>query len=636
MKKILYFSLLLTAVLSSAQTYDWQWAKAGGGMQGSSGSGFSETFDEMIRDVVVDNYNNSYYLTKIYPQNPNIEGTPVTSYQDSDLLLFSLDCQGALRWTRTIGGYGDSEFAWNLKLDNNGGLYMMANVFNSAHVQSPTRLPIRWGDADAMPITTVDFTDNTTTDPGLNMMFILRYDTANGNLKWAKPLQGAVNRTTRDGDNGVWTMDSNHNIRAILGFKAGTHLNGLITVPSSYTTTYQYYLVKFNLDLSDPLNPDMVPQPNPVLLSMSGKLSAGAFGGKVQLTYDETLNRYYIAGSTSATFQDYQPLSYNGTPLSDDGYVLAINGNNGNLEWKREFTTYAGGGVSPFPDEKIYSLINDASGNIYISGRYSNGGDQPIFSGGTYTYNLPYHFPLAGTNYNYVMKLNSDGIVQWTKSPTSTNPNFFGTHSMRARIALNGNEIAFVKGTRGPEIWDSFSITNPPNDLANSLLVRLNKDTGSAIGIHPILSTYGSDDELTSVAVDNDGNYVVGGYFTTSIFTDSTDNIPTVTNSGNQSKSQFYAAKLAKSACSNMATVETPVKETDLVFYPNPVEDVLQIKTKEKLDSYQVITADGRLVKSGDFKGTSYTVQMQGLSSGTYYVKVKGEKFSTAGKVIKK
>lgn len=85
-----------------------------------------------------------------------------------------------------------------------------------------------------------------------------------------------------------------------------------------------------------------------------------------------------------------------------------------------------------------------------------------------------------------------------------------------------------------------------------------------------------------------------------------------------------------------LATIETPIKDTDLAFFPNPVEDILQINTEEKLDSYQVITADGRLVRSGDFKGSSYTVQMQGLSTGTYYVKVKGEKFSTAEKVVKK
>ena len=85
-----------------------------------------------------------------------------------------------------------------------------------------------------------------------------------------------------------------------------------------------------------------------------------------------------------------------------------------------------------------------------------------------------------------------------------------------------------------------------------------------------------------------------------------------------------------------MATVETPIKETDVVFYPNPVEDVLHVKTKEKLTSYEIITADGRLVKKADLDGRNYTIQMQELKTGVYFVKVFGEGFATAGKVIKK
>ena len=631
MKKILYYSLFLLFPLSfSAQTYSWQWAKAGGGDLGSFGTGFYETSDELIRDVVIDNDNNSYYLTKIYPQNPNINGTPVTSYQDSDLLLFSLDCQGNFRWSRTIGGYGDSEQSWNLKVDNNGGLYIMANVFNLGDVATPTRLPIRFGDSQVMPIISIPFSDNTTTDPGLNKTFLLKYNSNNGNLIWNKPLQGAVTRTTRDGDNGVWCMDSNKNIHAIIGFEAGIHLNGLITVPATFTNTYQYYLVKFNYD-----NGNMTPQANPLLLPLMGNMGAGWGGGKVQMNYDETLNRYYIAGSTSVTFNDYLPLSYAGTSLSDDGYVLAINGTNGNEVWRREFTTYAGAPTpTPAPDEKIYSLLKDDTGNLYLSGRYfSSATPIPTFSGGSYSYNLA--VTQQAGNQNFVIKLNSSGNVLWAKIPTSTNTSFAGHNSTRARISLNGNEIAFVKGTRGTEIWDNFTIANPQNDLANSLLVRLNKDTGAAINVHPIKSDYGSEDELTSIATDNDGNYVMGGYFTTQIFTDPNDGIPTISYSANN-RSQFYVAKLAKGPCSPLNTTEISVKETDMQFYPNPVEDILRIKTKDSLKTYEVISAVGQQVKRGTFKANDYTINMQDLTKGVYFVKVFTDKISVVEKVVKK
>jgi hypothetical protein len=84
-----------------------------------------------------------------------------------------------------------------------------------------------------------------------------------------------------------------------------------------------------------------------------------------------------------------------------------------------------------------------------------------------------------------------------------------------------------------------------------------------------------------------------------------------------------------------MATAETPVQQTDVTFYPNPVQDILQIKTKEKLLSYEVITADGRLITQGKF-ARIYSIDMTGITTGVYYVKVQGEAFATTGKVIKK
>ena len=139
----------------------------------------------------------------------------------------------------------------------------------------------------------------------------------------------------------------------------------------------------------------------------------------------------------------------------------------------------------------------------------------------------------------------------------------------------------------------------------------------------------------TSIAVDNDGNYVLGGFFHDQLFTDPNDNVSTLTYVGTY-RSQFFYTKYAKSACSAMATVETPIKETDVVFYPNPVEDVLHVKTKEKLTSYEIITADGRLVKKADLNGRNHTIQMQELKTGVYYVKVFGEGFATVEKLIKK
>ena len=75
MKRKLYLCLLaLLPLCIFSQNYQWQWAKMGGGYNASVSSGINPNQDEMIRDIVVDNQNNHYYLTTIYGNNPNVGG----------------------------------------------------------------------------------------------------------------------------------------------------------------------------------------------------------------------------------------------------------------------------------------------------------------------------------------------------------------------------------------------------------------------------------------------------------------------------------------------------------------------------------------------------------------------------------
>src|SRR5690606_24992447 len=129
-----------------------------------------------------------------------------------------------------------------------------------------------------------------------------------------------------------------------------------LTVPPTYTTTMQYFLVKFTK-----IGNQMTPNQNPILLSLDGRLTSGLTGGKVQFLYDESLQRYYLAGSTSNDPSEFSPLSFNGIPVSNDGYMISFSINNGIVteNWRREFTTYNGGSVSNIPFEKIFSLIKD-------------------------------------------------------------------------------------------------------------------------------------------------------------------------------------------------------------------------------------------------------------------------------------
>ena len=641
MKKILYLLLLTFSFLGNAQTYTWKWAQYGGGDNGSFGSGFTYTQDESIRDIAVDSNNNYYYLATNNPGSPTLNGTPVTNYDSQDLFLFSTDCQGNVRWTKTIGGRLRTEYAWNIELDNNGGLYLLSSFRTTNNVTDPSPIPIHLDTNVTLPLVTVPYSDQTTIDPALKTAYLLKYNTSDGSLAWYQALQGDVSWSTRNADSAITTMDSSKNIHAIIGFRAGTHLNGLITVPASYTSTYQYYLVKFNYTPGTGNIVNMIPQANPLLLPITGEITQGMSEGKVNLVYDETLNRYYLAGKRmygdSGTYADF---SFGGNSFTQNAYLLAFDGATGSEIWRREINNTD---TSLLPSHRIDSIVKDNAGNIYICGFYQisylNGIPLPVtFNKLPNQANPQYSLPNTTGVTAFIMKLNGNGDVLWATYPSgySSSATSHGYDFRKGNLVFNANEIAFVKGSVG-DTWGTFPMVRPPNDTADPLLVRLNKDTGAVLGTNEVLSPFGSRDEFTAVAADMDGNYVVGGFKHSSLFVDTNDGVPDLNGNTTSGKSQFFFAKLATStSCTQMATAETPVKETDLVFYPNPVEDVLQIKTKEKLQSYEVITADGRLVRNGKFERTGYTVDMQGLTKGVYYVKVKSEGFATAGKIVKK
>ncbi|RTZ46068.1 T9SS type A sorting domain-containing protein [Chryseobacterium arthrosphaerae] len=186
--------------------------------------------------------------------------------------------------------------------------------------------------------------------------------------------------------------------------------------------------------------------------------------------------------------------------------------------------------------------------------------------------------------------------MQWAKIADGITT--YGAYrTVKGVLALNGNELAFAKGSWN-DIWGSHAMTRPNGDLADPLLVRFNKNTGAVIGAAEIYSSYDSQDEFTAIAVDNDGNYILGGLFHAQLFTDPNDGVNTMPVNVMGGKSQSFFTKYAQSACSQMSVEETSA-QAGIQLYPNPVQDILHIRSKEPLVSYEIYGAAGQLVKQG-------------------------------------
>ena len=598
MKILLLCITLLVALGTTAQTYEWQWAKRGGGVYESyQESGESYAFDsEQIKDIVVDSNNNYYYLAFITYGNTEYEGTIVPVYNSPagcDVLLISTDCEGTLRWTQTIGG-GAQDYAYKLGLDNNGGLYLTVNTLNTSGPYPNTYLPPHFSPTDSLPVVE----ENTDTQLAHKTGALLKYNTSNGTLAWRKMLQGDVNLNNRSIDLSQVQVDSNGIIHVLVGFLKGTHLDGMAIVPDDYTDKYKFFIAKFN-------------SAGTVLSAMEIPLGGSFLEHHSDFRYDENLQRYYLAGFRfTASSNVMVNFSYNNTAFQYQAFVLALN-NTGTELWRKEVSSSPSSGWNEIHDIKI-----DSDSNIYVAGKSFSTSFSQVLLG-------DYPFPPAlNGNVMYLMKLNASGAVQWVKTPSGyTNVLGQSGNEDAYSLAINGNEVALAcQGTY--TIWDNVSMTRADNHLSDPVLVRFNKATGNAIAMHDISGTAGYIDALTAVTKDNDGNYVVGGYFRNSLFTTSSAVSAITKVQGQTSFTDFFMAKLAAGPCGTLHT-ESTLGATAFKLYPNPSSGKIYFETAEKLDSYEIFDLQGKRLVTGIINEGQSSISIQNLSSGTYIIKLK-------------
>lgn len=612
MKRILLCACLLIGFNAFAQEFQWQWAKRGGGIKHSSGEGeVSYSYDsEQIIDIAVDADNNYYFLSFMAQQNTEYAGEPVTVYnsddQDigfTDVVLISTDCEGNLRWKQTIGG-GERDYAHKIVLDNTGGLYLAANVMNTSGLPPNTYQPPHFTENNAMPVLA---DNNGQPQEGYKTAALLKYNTNDGTLAWRVMPQGDVTQGLRRANINQVAIDSQGNLHTLIGFLAGTHLNGQITVPETFTNSYKYYLVKFES------GGDFISAQS---LSLEGKLIEFF----TDFRYDEGLNRYYLAGFRNFGGSDpLIDLSFNNMPFTEQAYILAF-GSAGNEIWRKEVTS-----VSAFKDNRLYDLEIDDDSNIYVTGKYYVDLNNPGVSMDGYQFPMN----LAG-NVMYVMKLNAEGVVQWMRTPSgyTTSTGFFTGAHLGHDLVVNGNEVGVATQVSN-EIWGGISVNRPANHRSDAAILRLDKNTGNPIAVHDIMAMAGYDDAFTAITADNDGNYIAGGYFYVNLFTAENDNIPTVTKVLEQTFfTDFFVTKLASGPCGMAGTKE--FDKSTVTIYPNPSGNYINIDAKESFESYNVFNITGQLVLSGNLQDGERVIFLNDMCAGVYTISLS----TSDGKVI--
>jgi uncharacterized repeat protein (TIGR01451 family) len=80
---------------------------------------------------------------------------------------------------------------------------------------------------------------------------------------------------------------------------------------------------------------------------------------------------------------------------------------------------------------------------------------------------------------------------------------------------------------------------------------------------------------------------------------------------------------------------ETAIVQKDIKLYPNPATEELTIKTEQSYTSYTITNSLGQVMMTKDMNGKESKVNIKSLSTGIYYMSLKGQGGTEVRKFVK-
>ncbi|NEN25092.1 T9SS type A sorting domain-containing protein [Cryomorpha ignava] len=575
---IVFVLFLTTTTVYTQDPLDsgWLWAERGGSGGSFSYGQFDNKYERVV-DVAVDGDNNYYYLAEVGGYAFEFGDMEFESYNDNankkDIFVFSTDSEGIYRWGKVIGG-GAEDFAASLVTDQMGNIYISGTVFNLG--QTPVHF-----DMDTI-MDAYSFEPS----PSNKAAFLIKYD-SEGNFQWLQqPEENAV--MGRSGAFVKTIVMPNGQTHSLVWIGQGNYFNDNLIVNEGQV---KFVILKYDSDgnLEGFIPLDMKP---------NGQFSSDFYN--YQFAYDHNLNQYYIADTYRLSVDPDDPLSINGYGVDtpNKAFYLAAVDNQGEVVWYHE-------------NEKVGSYVLgdlqiDDTGDIYITGYLSADQGPDNFAG--------FVFDPEGTNSGkqdpFLVKLNSDGNLLW-----STNANLFSPF-LGQSIVVDGNNVYLGLGMVN-NTWDGLEVPGPVQQglIPDIQIIRFDAETGVAQEVISNNAITPTRDAIMAMALDNNGDLVVGGYFGSTLF-GGTD--LQIQNTGPDS--DFFIAKYQPQDTGvgiNEASVLNKIK-----VYPNPTSGMLNLQSQVALTSYTLFDLQGRIVKQASL--ATNQVDLSGLESGVYVLGVRG------------
>ena len=305
----------------------------------------------------------------------------------------------------------------------------------------------------------------------------------------------------------------------------------------------------------------------------------------------------YLLGGTPADYQIATIDATHGKSLritSGNGAPPPTGGNtNERWTWKNITTTASAANNLTVITADIFTGPATGSGSIGLVLFGSAGGANPTTQG--------------GIKYNYATK-KMQGI---------------------AHVSIPTYPPAGTTGTLTVGLGDHIF----PANTWVTVQYRYNKTTGE----HSYLYTDGTNSGSYTY---NGGNVTVGGapypaVVVPNLIPDEADIVNTTVTGNtvaNIAAIDNWSVQFTNQALLGTSELQK-IDKAELLIYPNPVSDILNIKTKEKVQSASIFDMTGRKIEA---KVMDNAVDVTNLERGTYIINIQTEKGTTSEKFIKK
>jgi hypothetical protein len=311
----------------------------------------------------------------------------------------------------------------------------------------------------------------------LLLISIINVNAQTPNWQWAKSDGG----TSTDASDGVCT-DASGNVFITGLFLSSTITFGTTTLTNAGST--DIFIVKYDATGN----------------VLWAKSAGGAYGERGQSVCTDASGNVFITGhfySPTITFGTITLTRANQTSDSTSDIFIVKYDTSGNVLWAKS----AGG----YGYDEGYAVCTNASGNVFITGRFTS----PTISFGTDT--------LTNTNNTYdifIVKYDTSGNVLWAKSAGGTGSDL----GKGVSTDVSGN--VFLTGNFGsPTISFGTAMLTNTNTAGNSPDIFIVKYDTSG-NVLWAKSAGGTGNKLsTGVCTDASGNVIITGYFTSPTIT---------------------------------------------------------------------------------------------------------------------